>query len=230
MAYRIRDKYTFEEFNSIEEFSTSLNDNKWKRHITTKKVKIKGRETLGIRLQDKGTKGIFVKLDFSKILKEVGMEKPVKQQPDFETFLVKNKHRKNEPSCFISIKDSGGKYTIQSLIEIKHDGSFFISIKDSGGKYTIQSLLSVKGKGEESVKILLITTELDMENRIKEIRRRRRPAHRKSNDHHSEQFDDDWDDDDDWYYDDLSGGRTPADDRADSMNPESPRYNPSSRW
>ena len=205
MAYRIRDKYTFEEFNSIEELSTSLNDNKWKRHIPTKKVKIKGRETLGIRLQDKGTKGIFVKLDFSKILKEVGMEKPVKQQSDFETFLVKNKHRKNEPSCFISIKDSGGKYTIQSL-------------------------LSVKGKGKESVKILLITTELDMENRIKEIRRRRRPAHRKSNDHQSEQFDDDWDDDDDWYYDDLSGGRTPADDRADSMNPESPRYNPSSRW
>ena len=205
MAYRIRDKYTFEEFNSIEEFSTSLNDNKWKRHIPTKKVKIKGRETLGIRLQDKGTKGIFVKLDFSKILKEIGMEKPVKQQPDFETFLVKNKHRKNEPSCFISIKDSGGKYTIQSL-------------------------LSVKGKGKESVKILLITTELDMENRIKEIRRRRRPAHRKSNDQHSEQFDDDWDDDDDWYFDDLSGGRTPADDRADSMNPESPRYNPSSRW
>jgi len=205
MAYRIRDKYTFEEFNSIEELSTSLNDNKWKRHIPTKKVKIKGRETLGIRLQDKGTKGIFVKLDFSKILKEVGMEKPVKQQSDFETFLVKNKHRKNEPSCFISIKDSGGKYTIQSL-------------------------LSVKGKGKESVKILLITTELDMENRIKEIRRRRRPAHRKSNDQHSEQFDDDWDDDDDWYYDDLSGGRTPADDRADSMNPESPRYNPSSRW
>jgi len=205
MAYRIRDKYTFEEFNSIEELSTSLNDNKWKRHIPTKKVKIKGRETLGIRLQDKGTKGIFVKLDFSKILKELGMEKPVKKQPDFETFLVKNKHRKNEPSCFISIKDSGGKYTIQSL-------------------------LSVKGKGKESVKILLITTELDMENRIKEIRRRRRPAHRKSNDHQSEQFDDDWDDDDDWYYDDLSGGRTPADDRADSMNPESPRYNPSSRW
>tara|TARA_Y100000588_G_scaffold96423_1_gene104448 strand:- start:71 stop:688 length:618 start_codon:yes stop_codon:yes gene_type:complete len=205
MAYRIRDKYTFEEFDSIEEFSTSLKDNKWKRHIPTKKVKIKGRETLGIRLQDKGTKGIFVKLDFSKILKEVGMEKPVKQQPDFETFLVKNKHRKNEPSCFISIKDSGGKYTIQSL-------------------------LSVKGKGKESVKILLITTELDMENRIKEIRRRRRPAHRKSNDQHSEQFDDDWDDDDDWYYDDLLGGRTPADDRADSMNPESPRYNPSSRW
>jgi len=205
MAYRIRDKYTFEEFNSIEELSTSLNDNKWKRHIPTKKVKIKGRETLGIRLQDKGTKGIFVKLDFSKILKEVGMEKPVKQQSDFETFLVKNKHRKNEPSCFISIKDSGGKYTIQSL-------------------------LSVKGKGKESVKILLITTELDMENRIKEIRRRRRPAHRKSNDQHSEQFDDDWDDDDDWYFDDLSGGRTPADDRADSMNPESPRYNPSSRW
>ena len=80
------------------------------------------------------------------------------------------------------------------------------------------------------MKILLITTDLDMENRIKEIRRRRRPAHRKSNDHQSEQFDDDWDDDDDWYYDDLSGGRTPADDRADSMNPESPRYNPSSRW
>ena len=110
MAYRIRDKYTFEEFNSIEEFSTSLNDNKWKRHIPTKKVKIKGRETLGIRLQDKGTKGIFVKLDFSKILKEIGMEKPVKQQPDFETFLVKNKHRKN----VITYKEEGSKGSVLS--------------------------------------------------------------------------------------------------------------------
>ena len=95
MAYPIRDVYTFEQFNSMAEFTDSLENNQWKRHNPNKKVKIKGKQTLGIRLQNKGKKGIFVRLDFSKILKEVGMEKPVKQQPDFETFLVKNKHRKN---------------------------------------------------------------------------------------------------------------------------------------
>ena len=35
--------------------------------------------------------------------------------------------------------------------------------------------------------------------------------------------DDDWDD---WDYGSGSGGRTPNDDRSDSMNPNSPRYNP----
>ena len=42
--------------------------------------------------------------------------------------------------------------------------------------------------------------------------------------------DDDWEDDDDWYdddwYDDDSNSRTPNDDRSDSMNPNSNRYNP----
>jgi hypothetical protein len=36
--------------------------------------------------------------------------------------------------------------------------------------------------------------------------------------------DDDYYDDD--YYDDSSSGRTPNDDRSDSMNPNSDRYNP----
>ena len=44
----------------------------------------------------------------------------------------------------------------------------------------------------------------------------------------SNAFDDDDDDDyyDDDYYDDSSSGRTPNDDRSDSMNPNSDRYNP----
>ena len=202
MAYPIRDVYTFEQFNSMAEFTDSLENNQWKRHNPNKKVKIKGKQTLGIRLQNKGKKGIFVRLDFSKILKEQNLKQLVTQQRDFETFKVKNKRGKNEPSCFVSIDDSGGKYTIQSI-------------------------LFVKDKGNESEKILFITTVLDMENRIKEIGRRRRPAHRRSNQQQSDDYDDyddDWDDDDDWY--DDSGGRTPNDDRSDSMNPNSHRYNP----
>ena len=70
MAYSIRDVYTFEQFNSMAEFTDSLENNQWKRHNPNKKVKIKGKQTLGIRLQNKGKKGIFVRLDFSKILKE----------------------------------------------------------------------------------------------------------------------------------------------------------------
>jgi len=205
MAYPIRDVYTFEQFNSMAEFTDSLENNQWKRHNPNKKVKIKGKQTLGIRLQNKGKKGIFVRLDFSKILKEQNLKQLVTQQRDFETFKVKNKRGKNEPSCFVSIDDSGGKYTIQSI-------------------------LFVKDKGNESEKILFITTVLDMENRIKEIGRRRRPAHRRSNQQQSDDYDDyddyddDDDDDDDWY--DDSGGRTPNDDRSDSMNPNSHRYNP----
>ena len=202
MAYPIRDVYTFEQFNSMAEFTDSLENNQWKRHNPNKKVKIKGKQTLGIRLQNKGKKGIFVRLDFSKILKEQNLKQLVTQQRDFETFKVKNKRGKNEPSCFVSIDDSGGEYTIQSI-------------------------LFVKDKENESEKILFITTVLDMENRIKEIGRRRRPAHRRSNQQQSDDDDDDWYDDDyddDWY--DDSGGRTPNDDRSDSMNPNSHRYNP----
>ena len=33
-------------------------------------------------------------------------------------------------------------------------------------------------------------------------------------------------DDDDWIYDEPMSGRTPNDDRSDSMNPNSHRYNP----
>jgi len=202
MAYPIRDVYTFEQFNSMAEFTDSLESNQWIRHNPDKKVKIKGKQTLGIRLQNKETKGIFVKLDFSKILKELDLKQPEKIQPDFETFVVKNKHGKNVPSCFISIDDSGGKYTVQSI-------------------------LLVKDKEDESERILLITTVLDMKNRINEIRRRRIPSHRlprQSNDDDDDSYYDDDDDDDWWDYD--SGGRTPNDDRSDSMNPNSRSYNP----
>ena len=64
MAYPIRDIYTFELFNSVTEFTDSLENNQWKRYNPNKKVKIKGKQTLGIRLQNQGKRGIFVKLDF----------------------------------------------------------------------------------------------------------------------------------------------------------------------
>jgi len=43
-----------------------------------------------------------------------------------------------------------------------------------------------------------------------------------------EEPDNSWieDDDDDWDHEVWDSGRTPNDDRADSMNPNSPRYNP----
>ena len=86
---------------------------------------------------------------------------------------------------------------------------------------------------EGHMRIVLVTQIFDLENRIKELSRGRRspgfnnrgvslphphnlPNKSRSNDSHS--YDDDWYDDD--------GGRTPNDDRSDSMNPNSDRYNP----
>ena len=210
MAHPIRDVYTFEQFDSMAEFNDSLKNNSISKLKPGKQVKIKGKRTLGIKLQNKV---IFVKLDFSKILKEQNLKQIDTQQRNFHTFKVRNNRGRNEPSCFVSIDDSGGKYTIQSV-------------------------LFVKDKGAESEKILFVTTVLDMENRIKEIGRSRRPAHRKakrrstksqSRQSDDDWDDDDWDDDDDWYAGEGYGGRTPADDRSDSMNPESDRYNPTSR-
>ena len=45
-------------------------------------------------------------------------------------------------------------------------------------------------------------------------------------DYYFEDEDDENYDDDDWIYDEPSSGRTPNDDRSDSMNPNSHRYNP----
>ena len=45
-------------------------------------------------------------------------------------------------------------------------------------------------------------------------------------DYSIEDEDEDFYDDDDWTYDDTMSGRTPNDDRSDSMNPNSHRYNP----
>ena len=128
-----------------------------------------------------------------------------KEQQEFETFKVENKQGKNESSCFISIDDSKGKYTIQSIIFTK----------------------DIEGKFE---KILFITTVLDIENRIKEMGRNRKPVVRRKKQKNytgnEEYWDDDDDDDDDWYAGEGYGGRTPNDDRSDSMNPNSDRYNP----
>ena len=89
-------------------------------------------------------------------------------------------------------------------------------------------------KMDENKRFLLVTQYFDLENRIKEMSRNRRspgfnnrgvslphphnlPSRYSHSDPHSY-------DDDDWY--DDSGGRTPNDDRSDSMNPNSHRYNP----
>ena len=88
---------------------------------------------------------------------------------------------------------------------------------------------------EGNMRIVLVTQIFDLENRIKELSRGRRspgfnnrgvslphphnlPSRYSHSDSHS------YDDDDDWY--DDSGGRTPNDDRSDSRNPKSHRYNP----
>ena len=201
MAYPIRDVHTFEEFNSMADLKSSLKKNQWKCIKPKKDVKIKGRQTLRIGSKN----GIFARLNFSNLLKGEKLIQIKKEQQEFETFKVENKQGNNEYSCFISIYVSKGKYTIQSII----------FTKDIGGK---------------SEKTLFITTVLDMENRIKEMGRNRKPVVRRKKQKKSrdteEYWDDDDDDDDDWYAGEGYGGRTPNDDRSDSMNPNSDRYNP----
>ena len=116
MAYRIRDIYSFEQFPSMAEFLDNLEKNQWKRHSPKKKVSAKGKRSLTI---DYKNKSIFVKLDFSKILKEQNLVQLDIQQRDFATFKFKNTRGKNEPSCFVSINDSDDKYTIQSILFVK---------------------------------------------------------------------------------------------------------------
>ena len=202
MAYPIRDVHTFEEFNSIADLKSSLKKNQWKCIKPKKDVKIKGRQTLRIGSKN----GIFARLNFSNLLKGEKLVQIKKEQQEFETFKVENKQGNNESSCFISIYVSKGKYTIQSII----------FTKDIGGK---------------SEKTLFITTVLDMENRIKEMGRNRKPVVRRKKQKKSRDTEEYWDDDDDdydddWYAGEGYGGRTPNDDRSDSMNPNSDRYNP----
>ena len=87
MAHPIRDVYTFEQFDSMAEFTDSLKNNsisKLKPGLKPgKQVKIKGKRTLGIKLQNKV---IFVKLDFSKILKEQNLKQIDTRQRNFRTF------------------------------------------------------------------------------------------------------------------------------------------------
>ena len=92
-------------------------------------------------------------------------------------------------------------------------------------------------KMDENKRVLLVTQYFDLENRIKEMRRNRRspglsnrgvsiphphnlPSRRAARSQGSGSANDH----DDWY--DDSRGRTPNDDRSDSMNPNSHRYNP----
>ena len=96
-------------------------------------------------------------------------------------------------------------------------------------RYTIQSIIFTKDIDGKSEKTLFITTVLDMENRIKEMGRNRKPVVRRKKQKKSRDTEEYWDDDDyddDWYAGQGYGGRTPNDDRSDSMNPNSDRYNP----
>ena len=110
------------------------------------------------------------------------------------------------------------------------------SITNDETSATVKSIIfhPDDAKMDENKRVLLVTQFFDLENRVKEMRRSRRspgfnnrgvslphphnlPSRYSHSDSHSN-------DDDDWY--DDSGGRTPNDDRSDSMNPNSDRYNP----
>ena len=82
MAYRIQDIYSFEQFPSMAEFLINLEKNQWKRHNPKKKVSVKGKRSLTI---DYKNKSIFVKLDFSMILREQYLVQLDIQKRDFET-------------------------------------------------------------------------------------------------------------------------------------------------
>jgi len=91
-------------------------------------------------------------------------------------------------------------------------------------------------KLDENKRVLLVTQFFDLENRIKEMSRSRRSpgfSNRGVSLPHPHNLPSRYSDsggshgsDDDWYWYDDSGGRTPNDDRSDSMNPNSHRYNP----
>ena len=212
MAFRIRDIHSIEEFSSMLEFKEEIFKKRYSDYGNIQKLVRVGKRSVEFYHNNHS---MYVKLNFSKILKKHNLEElNIQERGRF-------------------INSMSGKLTTRNGKNIRNeDSSFIIRVNESENNYTIQSILFVKDRGNESEKLLFVTTAVDLENRIKEVGRGRKAPMREPTlgDSDDDDDDDDWyDDDDDWYDDDQSGGRTPADDRADSMNQESPRYNPTSR-
>jgi len=213
MAFRIRDIHSIEEFSSMLEFKEETKK-RYSDYGNIQKLVRVGKRSVEFYHNNHS---MYVKLNFSKILKKHNLEElNIQERGRF-------------------INSMSGKLTTRNGKNIRNeDSSFIIRVNESENNYTIQSILFVKDRENESEKLLFVTTVVDLENRIKEVGRGRKAPMREptlgDSDDDDDDDDDDWyDDDDDWYDDDQSGGRTPADDRTDSMNPESPRYNPTSR-
>ena len=213
MAFRIRDIHSIEEFSSMLEFKEEIFKKRYSDYGNIQKLVRVGKRSVEFYHNNHS---MYVKLNFSKILKKHNLEElNIQERGRF-------------------INSMSGKLTTRNGKNIRNeDSSCIIRVNESENNYTIQSILFVKDRGNESEKLLFVTTAVDLENRIKEVGRGKKAPMREptlGNSDDDDDDDDDWyDDDDDWYDDDQSGGRTPADDRADSMNQESPRYNPTSR-
>jgi hypothetical protein len=224
MAFRIRDIHSIEEFSSMLEFIEETKK-RYSDYGNIQKLVRVGKRSVEF---NHNNHSMYVKLNFSKILKKHNLEElNIQERGQF-------------------INSMSGKLTSRNGKNIRNeDSSCIIRVNESENNYTIQSILFVKDRGNESEKLLFVTTAVDLENRIKEVGRGRKAPMREPTLGDSDDDDDDDDGygddgygddgygddgyDDDGYDDFQSGGRTPADDRADSMNPESPRHNPTSR-
>ena len=224
MAFRIRDIHSIEEFSSMLEFKEEIFKKRYSDYGNIQKLVRVGKHSVEFYHNNHS---MYVKLNFSKILKKHNLEElDIQERGRF-------------------INSMSGKLTTRNGKNIRNeDSSCIIRVNESENNYTIQSILFVKDRGNESEKLLFVTTAVDLENRIKEVGRGRKAPMREPTLGDSDDDDDDdgygddgygddgfGDDgfDDDGFDDFQSGGRTPADDRADSMNPESPRHNPTSR-
>ena len=215
MAFRIRDIHSIEEFSSMLEFKEEIFKKRYSDYGNIQKLVRVGKHSVEFYHNNHS---MYVKLNFSKILEKHNLEElDIQERGRF-------------------INSMSGKLTTRNGKNIRNeDSSCIIRVNESENNYTIQSILFVKDRGNESEKLLFVTTAVDLENRIKEVGRGRKAPMREPTLGDSDDDDDDDDGygddgyDDDGYDDFQSGGRTPADDRADSMNQESPRYNPTSR-
>jgi hypothetical protein len=224
MAFRIRDIHSIEEFSSMLEFKEEIFKKRYSDYGNIQKLVRVGKRSVEF---NHNNHSMYVKLNFSKILEKHNLEElNIQERGQF-------------------INSMSGKLTSRNGKNIRNeDSSCIIRVNESENNYTIQSILFVKDRGNESEKLLFVTTAVDLENRIKEVGRGRKAPMREPTLGDSDDDDDDdgygddgygddgfGDDgfDDDGFDDFQSGGRTPADDRADSMNPESPRHNPTSR-
>ena len=206
MSFRIRDIHSIEEFSSMVEFIAEFKK-RYEDYGNVQKLVRVGKRSVSFYHNNYS---MYAKLNFSKILKKHNLEElNIQERGRF-------------------INSMSGKLTTRNGKNIRNeDSSCIIRVNESENNYTIQSILFVKDRENESEKLLFVTTVLDLENRIKEVGRGRKPPMRGPTLGDSDDDDDDWyDDDDDWYDDDEPSGRTPNDDRSDSMNPNSNAYNP----